>query len=208
MLPNLQSLKPDDLRWNWCNNKRNKVHSKSNMLESSQNLSLCCPGAWKNGLLWNRCLVPKRWGTTALNRRQCLAHNSSSVKNCWMIWYFCVCVLSPLSHVWCFLTLWTIASQALLTMGFSRQEYWSELPFPSPGHLPEPEIESAPPSRQTDSLPPTHQGSCTLFWLQVKHVFPQPQYPAHHQDSPTLIKNLEQHATKKPMDQKWSQRRN
>ena len=87
-------------------------------------------------------------------------------------------------------------------MGFPRQEYWSDLPFPSPGHLPEPETESEPPSRQTDSLPPTHQGSCTLFWLQVKHGLPQPQYPAHHQDSPTLIKNLEQHATKKPMDQK------
>ena len=141
MLPNLQSLKPDDLRWNWCNNKRNKVHSKCNMLESSQNLSPCCPGAWKNGLLWNRCLVPERWGTTALNRRQCLAHNSSSVKNCWMIWYFCVCVLSPLSHVWCFLTLWTIARQALLSMGFSRQEYWSGLPCPPPGDLPDLGIE-------------------------------------------------------------------
>ena len=39
-----------------------------------------------------------------------------------------------------FATLWTVACQALLSMGFSRQEYWSELLFPSPGHLPDPGI--------------------------------------------------------------------
>ena len=38
-----------------------------------------------------------------------------------------------LSHVWFFVTLWTVAPQAPLSMGFSRQEYWSELPFHSPG---------------------------------------------------------------------------
>ena len=40
-----------------------------------------------------------------------------------------------LSHVRLFGTLWTVACQALLSMGFPRQEYWSELPFPSPGPL-------------------------------------------------------------------------
>ena len=39
--------------------------------------------------------------------------------------------------------LWTVARQAPLSMGFSRQEYWSGLPFPSPGDLPEPGIEPA-----------------------------------------------------------------
>ena len=38
-------------------------------------------------------------------------------------------------------TLWTVAHQAPLSMGFPRQEYWSELPFPSPGDLPDPGIE-------------------------------------------------------------------
>ena len=42
-----------------------------------------------------------------------------------------------------FLTLWTIAQQAALSMGFPRQEYWSGLPFPSPGDLPNPEVEPA-----------------------------------------------------------------
>ena len=46
----------------------------------------------------------------------------------------------------------TIACQALLFMGFSRQEYWSELPFPSPGNLPNPGIEPRSPALQADSL--------------------------------------------------------
>ena len=46
-----------------------------------------------------------------------------------------------LSHVWLFATLWLIAHQAPLSMEFSRQEYWSGLPFPSPGDLPHPGIE-------------------------------------------------------------------
>ena len=43
-----------------------------------------------------------------------------------------------LSHVWLFVTPWTVARQAPLTMGFIRQEYWSGLPCPSPGDLPDP----------------------------------------------------------------------
>ena len=50
----------------------------------------------------------------------------------------CVCVLS---HVQLFGTPWTVARQAPLSMGFSRQEYWSELPFPAPGDLPDPGFE-------------------------------------------------------------------
>ena len=46
-----------------------------------------------------------------------------------------------LSHVQLFATPWTVAYQASLSMGFSRQEHWSGLPFPSPGDLPNPGIE-------------------------------------------------------------------
>ena len=49
------------------------------------------------------------------------------------------CVVSHFSHVQPFVTLWPVAHQAPLSMG-SRQEYWSELPFPSPGNLPNPGI--------------------------------------------------------------------
>ena len=47
----------------------------------------------------------------------------------------------------------TVAHQAPLSMEFSGQEYWSGLPFPSPGDLPDPEIKSGPPALQADSLP-------------------------------------------------------
>ena len=47
----------------------------------------------------------------------------------------------------------TVACQAPLSMGFSRQEYWSGLLFPSPGDLPNPEIEPKSPALQADSLP-------------------------------------------------------
>ena len=49
-------------------------------------------------------------------------------------------------------TPWTVACQAPLSMGFSKHEYWSGLPFPSPGDLPNPGIEPGPPALQADSL--------------------------------------------------------
>ena len=55
-------------------------------------------------------------------------------------------VVQLLSHVRLFATPWTIAHQAPLSMGFSRQEYWSRLPFPSPGDLPDPGIKPASPA--------------------------------------------------------------
>ena len=56
------------------------------------------------------------------------------------------CMLSCFSRVWLSVTLQTVARQAPLSMRFSRQEYWSGLPFPPPGHLPNPEIEPASPA--------------------------------------------------------------
>ena len=50
------------------------------------------------------------------------------------------CALSLSSHVWLFATLWTVAHQTPLSMGFSRQKYWSGLPCPPPGALPHPGI--------------------------------------------------------------------
>ena len=52
-------------------------------------------------------------------------------------------MLSQFSCVRLFATLWTVASQAPLSMGFSKQEYWSEFPFPSPWDLPNPGSEPA-----------------------------------------------------------------
>ena len=61
--------------------------------------------------------------------------------------------VKSLSRVRLFTTPWTVAYQAPRSMGFSRQEYWSGLPFPSPGDLPNPGIEPGSPALQADDLP-------------------------------------------------------
>ena len=66
------------------------------------------------------------------------------------------CILSHFSHVQVLVTLWTVALQAPLSMGFSRQEYWSAFPCPPPGDLRIPGIEPmshAAPALQADCLP-------------------------------------------------------
>ena len=60
--------------------------------------------------------------------------------------------VKSLSCVQLIATLWTVAYQAPPSMGFSRQEYWSGLPLPSPGHLPNPGIEPGYPAFQADAL--------------------------------------------------------
>ena len=57
-----------------------------------------------------------------------------------------------LSRARLFATLWTVAHHVPPSMGFSRQEYWSGLPFPSPGDLPDPGMEPRSPALQEDSL--------------------------------------------------------
>ena len=61
--------------------------------------------------------------------------------------------MKSFSHVWLFATPWTVAHQVSPSMGFSRQGYWSGLPFPSPGDLPHPGIEPRSPALQADALP-------------------------------------------------------
>ena len=68
------------------------------------------------------------------------------------------CVLSHFSCVRLFVTLWTVARQVPLSMGFSRQESWSGLPCPLPEDLPNPRIESRSPALQADSLSPEPPG--------------------------------------------------
>ena len=82
----------------------------------------------------------------------------------------CVCLRSHFSHVQLCATLWTVAHQAPLSMGFSKQEYWSGLPCPPPGHLPNPGTElisSVAPTFQADSLPLSHQGRANILYLIV-----------------------------------------
>ena len=63
-------------------------------------------------------------------------------------------------------TFWTVVSQASLSMGFPRQEYWSGLPFLSPGDLPDSGIEPGSPALQEDSLPSKpHLGQVPILKL-------------------------------------------
>ena len=68
-----------------------------------------------------------------------------------------------LSCVWLFVTPWTIAYQAPPSIGFSRQGYWSGLPFPSPGDLPDPGIEPRSPALWADTLTSEPQGKPVYF---------------------------------------------
>ena len=61
--------------------------------------------------------------------------------------------VKSLSRVRLFATPWTVAHQAPRSVGFSRQEYWNGLPFPSPGDLPDPGIEPRSPALRADTLP-------------------------------------------------------
>ena len=87
------------------------AHTPAHLLVTSSG----CPWVWSG--MFSLCLVP------------------------WAILHMCVYMLICLSHVQFFLTPWAVALQAPLSMGFSRQEYWNGLPFPSTGDLPDSGIE-------------------------------------------------------------------
>ena len=65
---------------------------------------------------------------------------------------------------------WTVANQALLSMGFSRQEYWSGLPFPSPEDLPNPGIEPGSSALQAASLPSEPPGKLKKYSTRVQQL--------------------------------------
>ena len=72
-----------------------------------------------------------------------------------------MCVLSSFSYVQLFMTPWTVAHQAPLSMGLSRQEYWSGLLFPPPGNLPDPGTEPVAPSLAVHLRPHANSVSAT-----------------------------------------------
>ena len=77
--------------------------------------------------------------------------------------------MKSLSCVQLYVTPWTVAHQAPPSMGFSRQEYWSGVPFPTPADLLDPEIEPGSSALQADSLPSKPPGKLEL---EVKSIIP------------------------------------
>ena len=130
-----------------------------------------------------------------------------------------LCMLNCFSHVQLLATLWNIAHQASLSIGFSRQEYCSGLPIHSPGDLPDTRIELRSPALQADFLPfePAFSSitqsclnfcnymDCSVPGFPVHHQFPgfiqthvhwvgdaiQPSHPLSSLSPPTI--NLSQH---------------
>ena len=89
-------------------------------------------------------------------------------------WYIilCACMLSHFSSVRLFVTLWTVAHQAPLSKGFSRQEYWRGLSWLPPRDLPNPRIEPRSPTLQADSLPlvPPGKPDTSLHLAEILHL--------------------------------------
>ena len=84
-----------------------------------------------------------------------------------------------LSFVQLFVTLWTVVCQASLSLGFSKQEYWSGLPFPSPWDLPDSGIEPGSPALEADALTSESPGKpqealymCIYSFSYVLYSFP------------------------------------
>ena len=82
------------------------------------------------------------------------------------------------SRVRLFMTPWTVARQAPPSMGFCSQEYWSELPFPSPGDFPDPGIKSRSPSLQADSLASAPPGTPRSADTGFQHLARLPWKPS------------------------------
>ena len=78
--------------------------------------------------------------------------------------------VKSLSHVRLFATPWTVAYHAPLSMGFSRQECWSGLPFPSPGYLPDPGNEPGSPALEADALTSEPSGKPLTLWGTAKLI--------------------------------------
>ena len=96
------------------------------------------------------------------------------------------CEVKLLSRVRLFVTPWTVAHQAPPSMGFSRQESWSGLPFPFPGDLSNPGIEPRSPTLEADALtsePPGKSKCSQSYCLSSSHVW---MWELDHKDSWTL----------------------
>ena len=110
--------------------------------------------------------------------------------------------VKSLSCVWLFATLWTVVHQASPSMGFSKQEYWSGLPFPSPEDLPNPEIKPKSTALQADALTSEPPAQIHVHWvgnaIQPSHPLSSPSPPAfnlsQHQGLFQCVSSLHQMA--------------
>ena len=118
--------------------------------------SLVCVVRWFHGMSCGALTHPSSAMTLCLDSNNTMTF--CQILKAWLfgleqLTLYNICMLSGFSCIWRCVTLWTVAHQAPLSMGFSRQEYWSGLPCLPPGTLPNPEIKSMFPHWQAGSLP-------------------------------------------------------
>ena len=131
-------------------------------------------GTWTNSqILSSRC-YPSSHVYMYVYIHSIYIHFQNCSKSPQTIYTACVCA-QLLNCVWLFVIQWTVAHQALLSMGFSRQEYWNELPVSPSGDLPDPGIKPKSPALQVDSLPLSHQGSPTCCIDMYKYALMYPR---------------------------------
>ena len=121
----------------------------------------------KSGNYW--ILEPRKYFvfcTLVLGKHVAVLHLEMYTKSYMNI--LTTCVLSHFSHVWPFVTQWTTALQAPLSMGFSRQEHWSVLPFFSSGDLPDTRIK--PTSLSSPALAGGFFTASATQWTQTKNI--------------------------------------
>ena len=147
------------------------LHSSLLRLNIAQksNIMIGLGKLWVILWIWMHWPQNKKWGSTSG-----IIRNSCWVDNVCVCVCVCVYVLSHFSHVWLFVTLWIIVLQAPLSLGFSRQEYWSGLPCLPSGDLLNPGIKPmfpASPAFQVDYLPTEPPGkpySISQNWCRLE----------------------------------------
>ena len=102
--------------------------------------------------------------------------------------------VKSLSRVRLFVTPWTVAYQAPLSMGFSRQEYWSGVPFPSPVDLPDPGIEPGSSALQANALPSEPPRLCIVFKIIYFSFLRALMHRVRSRCPPPKVKWLELHS--------------
>ena len=103
---------------------------------------------------------------TQLSTSEYMQGNKITISNRYL---HCYVHAQSLSCVRVFATTRIVAHQALLSMGFPRQEHWNGLPIPSQGDLPNPGIQPVSPALQADSLPLSHQGRLIMEYILPKY---------------------------------------
>ena len=138
-------------------------------------------GSWKEHLSGMDNIICEKGEESVLFLQFLLRAVISQANFLSLITQYVVAVVQSLSHSDSFVTPWTVAHQALLSMGFPRLEYWNVLLFPSPGDLSNPGIKPVFPAVEADSLLLSHQvipyfninDFKSLKWKKFQSLFSQ-----------------------------------